>query len=174
MLDQEDEGTRIGVWVALAVVFVVIVGLIGGLTLRKLHARAAAPTAMTAPAAAAVAGGPVDFVDAPLDGDVAGAVYFALGQSALPDGVEPVIAKLAAVAQDAADKRLVLSGFHDASGSADVNANIAKERAKSVRAALIAEGVDASRIVLRKPEVTLADGPPLEARRVEVRLVGAK
>ncbi len=161
MLDQEDEGTRIGVWVALSVVFVVIMGLIFGLVVRQMNAKRAGPASTTA----------IMFIDAPLEGDVAGSVYFALGQSALPEGATPVISKLASVVQESPAKRIVLSGFHDASGAADVNANIAKERAKTVRTALIAEGVSASRIALRKPEVTLADGPPLEARRVEARLV---
>ena len=65
MLDQEDEATRIGVWVALAVVFVIITGLIGGLVVRQMHARHGA-------GAAAV----VTFTDAPLTGDIAGSVYF--------------------------------------------------------------------------------------------------
>ena len=161
MLDQGDEGTRIGVWVALSVVFVVVVGLIGGLVLRQTHAKQATPMAASASS----------FIDAPLEGDVAGSVYFAQSQSALPAGATPVIAKLAAVVQEVPAKRILLAGFHDASGPTDVNAKIAKERAKSVRAALIAEGVLASRIVLRKPEVALADGLPLEARRVEARLI---
>ena len=53
------------------------------------------------------------------------------------------------------------------------NAELAKNRAKAVREALKARGVAADRVVLRKPEQTLASGPAEEARRVEVVLAGA-
>ena len=67
--------------------------------------------------------------------------------------------------------KLVLAGFHDPSGDALVNAELAKNRAKAVRAAITSQGVDAARVALRKPEQTAADGPADEARRVEIRLV---
>ena len=167
MLDQEDEGTRIGVWVALSVVFVVVMGLLAGLVLRQMNAK----RAPTAQAAAVLAVADVVFVEAALDGDLIGSVYFGLGKSAPPEGTEPVVIKVAAAVLDDVKRRILVSGFHDASGSADVNAEVAKQRAIAVRAALIAEGVPAARIALRKPEVTLGDGDPIEARRVEVRLV---
>lgn len=164
MLDQEDEGTRIGVWVALSVVFFVIVGVLGGVILRQMHAKAAT-------AAAAVSVDAAGFIDAPLEGDIVGTVYFALGQSALPDGVQPVLDKAVLAIQEAPQRRVVVSGFHDASGTAAVNTEIAKARAKTVREALTADGVSASRIALRKPAETLGGEEPIEARRVEIRLV---
>ncbi len=63
------------------------------------------------------------------------------------------------------------SGFHDPSGDPAINAELAKNRAKAVREALVARGGAAEHIVLRKPEQTAADGPAAEARRVELRLV---
>jgi outer membrane protein OmpA-like peptidoglycan-associated protein len=168
MLDQEDEGTRIGVTLTLAVVFVVIFGLIAGLVVRQASLKKA-PAAVTSTTAAAAL--PAEFIDAPLGGDLVGSLYFALGQSALPDGAEPVVIKVALTVLDDPKRRVLVSGFHDASGSAEVNAEVARQRAVSVRSALIAEGVPAERIALRKPEVTLGDADPIEARRVEVRLV---
>lgn len=165
MLDQEDEGTRIGVWVALGVVFFVLVGVIGGVVVRHMNGKApAAPTAQ-------VAADGLSFIDAPLEGDLVGTVYFALGQSTLPEGAQPMLDKAVLAVQDAPQRRIVLSGFHDASGTAGVNAEIAKARAAVVREALSAEGVSAARIALRKPDVTLGDGTAPEARRVEIRLV---
>ena len=61
--------------------------------------------------------------------------------------------------------------FHDASGTPGVNAEIAKARAKAVREALTAAGIEPARIALRKPDVTLGDGSAPEARRVEIRLI---
>lgn len=63
------------------------------------------------------------------------------------------------------------AGFHDTSGDAAHNAGLAKQRAKVVRVALTAQGADAARVQLRKPEQTALGGPAEEARRVEVRLV---
>ena len=68
-------------------------------------------------------------------------------------------------------KKLVIAGFHDPSGDAAHNAELAKQRAKAVRAALVARGADAARVQLRKPERTALGGPAEQARRVEVRLV---
>ena len=65
----------------------------------------------------------------------------------------------------------MIAGFHDPSGDPAHNAELAKQRAKAVRAALMAQGCDPARVQLRKPEQTALGGPPEEARRVEVRLV---
>ncbi|MBN9205109.1 OmpA family protein [Methylibium petroleiphilum] len=166
MFDQEDEGTRIGVWTALAVVFLVVAGLIGGLAIRAMNAAAVGDGAQAAAGTEALA-----FVDGPLEGEVVGTVYFAVGQAVLPDGALVALDKAIQAVKDAPQQRVVLSGFHDASGAAALNAELAKARAKAVRAALVAEGVDAARIALRKPDVTLGDGAAPEARRVEIRLV---
>ncbi|WP_428421298.1 OmpA family protein [Methylibium sp.] len=165
MFDQEDEGTRIGVWTALAVVFLVVAGLIGGLAIRAMNAAGDAVPQAGAGAEA------IAFVDGPLEGDVVGTVYFAVGQSRLPDGALVALDKAIQAVKDEPQRHVVLSGFHDASGAAALNAELAKARAKTVRAALVAEGIDAARITLRKPDVTLGDGEAPEARRVEIRLV---
>ena len=83
MFDQEDEGTRIGVWTVLAVVFLVVAGLIGGLAIRAMNAAAGGGSVQAGATAGAEA---LTFVDGPLEGDVVGTVYFAVGQSVLPDG----------------------------------------------------------------------------------------
>jgi outer membrane protein OmpA-like peptidoglycan-associated protein len=164
MLDQEDEGTRIGVWVALGVVFFVLVGVIGGLIVRQMHAHAAAKAK---PAMAADA-----LVDVPLTGELLGKLYFESGSAALPpdaaaSAVEPAVKALAA----APGKKLVLAGFHDATGDAKTNAELAKQRALAARTALVAGGIDKKQVLLRKPESTTGDGSLQEARRVEIRLV---
>ena len=162
MLDQEDEGTRIGVWVALGVVFFVLVGVIGGLVLRHMHGKA--PAAQ--PAAVAEA-----FVDGPISGDLVGTLYFDLGKAELPADAAAKLADVAKALAGAPARRLVLSGFHDASGDPAKNAELAKQRALAARDALKAAGADAARIQLRKPESTTGDGTAQEARRVELRLV---
>lgn len=166
MSDQEDNHTRVGLWIVFGVVFAVVVGVVGSVVVRQVRGPAQPPAVSAAAGADATS-----FIDAPLEGDLIGTVYFALGQSSLPDGAQPMLDKAVAAAQEAPQRRIVLSGFHDASGTAGVNAEIAKARAKTVREALTADGVSAARIALRKPDVTLGDGSAPEARRVEIRLV---
>jgi K(+)-stimulated pyrophosphate-energized sodium pump len=72
------------------------------------------------------------------------------------------------VAAVASGKKAVISGFHDASGDAAKNAELAKQRAMAVRDALQGLGVGADKIELKKPEETTAGGPAELARRVEV------
>ena len=168
MMDDNDDGARVGLWVVLGIITLLLFGLIGGLAIRSTHAKKAAPpVAMaTAPAAAA------DMLfEAPLSGDLVGKLYFELGKAALPADATAALAPVLKALADFPAKKLVLAGFHDPSGDALVNAELAKNRAKAVRAALSAQGVAADRLVLRKPEQTAAGGTADEARRVEVRLV---
>jgi outer membrane protein OmpA-like peptidoglycan-associated protein len=64
--------------------------------------------------------------------------------------------------------KAVISGFHDPRGSAARNEQLAKGRAQSTYDALVAAGVDASRIEMRKPADVNGGGDLNEARRVEV------
>ena len=66
---------------------------------------------------------------------------------------------------------LAIRATHDPSGDATVNQELARNRARAVRAAITSQGVAADRVALRKPEQTATDGPADEARRVEIRLV---
>ena len=167
MLDDQDEGARIGVWVALGVVAMLLFGLIFGLAYRSTKDKAPA-----APKAAAVAVTSADAVlDLPLSGDVVGKVYFELGKAELPGDAAKALDDTLAAAKGDAAKKVMLSGFHDASGDPAKNAELARERAKAVRAALQAAGLDAARIALRKPESTTGSGDDKEARRVEARLL---
>ncbi len=168
MLDDVDDGARIGVWTALGVVAFLLFGLLGGLALRSLHGKAA-----PAPAATPVA--TLEVVEAlyegPLAGDVIGTIYFATAETALPAEAGAVVDAVKAAAEAGATRQLVLSGFHDATGDPAKNAELAKNRAKAVRAALHAAGLAPQRVLLRKPEVTTGDGDDRQARRVEIRLL---
>lgn len=165
MLDDNDTGARVGVWTVFGIITLLLFGLIGGLAIRQSH-KSAAPAA-TAPAAAAEEA----LLDGPATGDLAGTVFFASGAAALPAEAAAEVAKVKAALDAAPAKKLVLSGFHDASGDPAHNAELAKERAKAVRTALQAAGIDAARVALRKPESTLAGGDAQAARRVEMRIV---
>jgi cytochrome c oxidase subunit II len=97
-------------------------------------------------------------------------VYFASGVSKLDAAALKAIASAAAYLKDHADTKVALSGYVDATGSAAKNAEIAKQRAVGVRAALEKAGVASSRITMQKPEkITAAPGKEAQARRVEIR-----
>ena len=172
MLDEMDDGARVGVWTALGVVAFLLFGLLGGLALKTLHDKKAKPAVAAAAAPAAATAAAADAVlDLPLAGDVVGTLYFDSGAAALPADAAAVVAAVKAAAEGAPGRKLVLSGFHDETGDPAKNAELAKERAKAGRAALQEAGVPADRVALRKPESTTGSGQDREARRVEVRLL---
>lgn len=162
MLDDLDDGARVGVWTTLGLITLLLFGLLGGLAMRQLKANKA-PASVTAPAEALLEG--------PLTGDLTGTLYFASGGADLPTDAQAELASVKAAVDAAPTRKLVLSGFHDTTGDPAMNAELAKKRALAVREALKAAGVDGSRIQLRKPESTAGDGRPEHARRVEIRLV---
>ena len=95
--------------------------------------------------------------------------YFVSGKAEVAAGANEALSDV--VKGVAEGKRAVISGFHDATGSAEINAELAKQRAQAVQAALMALGVAEDKVELKKPEQTQADGSNAEARRVEVILV---
>lgn len=171
MLDSEDEGTRIGVWVVVGVVIFVLVGVIGGVLLRGMNKKAAAKAAKPVVVAVAASVSADALIDAPLTGELLGKLYFDSGLDALPPDAQPAVEGAFRQLMTSPARKIVLSGFHDASGDTKTNAELAKKRALAVRRALIALGADARRVLLRKPESTTGDGSLQEARRVEMRLV---
>jgi outer membrane protein OmpA-like peptidoglycan-associated protein len=174
MMDDIDEGARTGVWVALGVVAFLLFGLLGSLMIRQINIGKAAAVAAAAPAPAAVAV-PMPQVDemkdVALTGVVAGTLFFASGSAALPADAGVVLAAVRDVAAAQPGRNLLISGFHDATGDPVKNADLAKERAKAVREALVSAGVDRARLVMRKPESTTGEGDNPQARRVEIRAV---
>lgn len=94
--------------------------------------------------------------------------YFASGKSDLAVGAKVALTDVVKGAQ--AGRKLVVSGYHDATGNPAQNEQLAMRRAVAVRDALIDSGVAAAKIELKKPEVSTASGGNAEARRVEVAL----
>lgn len=170
MLDEEDQGTRVGVWVTLSLIAFLLFGLIGGLVIRQMNLKHGSVVASAAEPAAAVVVTET-LIEGPLTGDLAGTVYFELDAATLPASADPELVKAKAALDAAPARKIVLSGFHDASGDPAHNAELAKQRALSVREALRIMGIEAGRIALRKPESTVGDGNAQEARRVELRIV---
>ena len=134
---------------------------------------AATPSSASASAAGAVSAAVTATAVAPSVAAAANTpsarVLFATGKSELSEKSRARLAKFAAGAKEAKGK-IVISGFHDARGSAAKNAELAKARAKAVSQALQAAGIDAARMEMRKPQELVGSADPQEARRVDVRI----
>ena len=136
--------------------------LLGLLWLLKIatpaNCAAAAPAA--APAVAAIAAAPT----APS----AARIYFDVDVSDKIAEGEPLLAPIVAWLAANPSARVVVTGYHDPTGGAQRNHDLAKSRAQTVQAVLVAAGVAADRIELVKPISTDGGGDLKEARRVEV------
>ena len=96
-------------------------------------------------------------------------VFFATGQSSLDEAAQKTVQEAAQWLGANAEVKIALSGYVDATGSADVNAELAKQRAQAVAKALTDAGVAAERIELRKPQtITDSSGADEQARRVDI------
>jgi K(+)-stimulated pyrophosphate-energized sodium pump len=136
------------------------------------------PATVSAVAPAAVAASGVDKMAATAQAAADGAsikveggvvkFFFTTGKAELAAGAPAALADI--VKGVAAGKKAVISGFHDASGDPAKNAELAKQRAFSVRDALKAAGVAEDKIELKKPEQLTGSGDAAQARRVEVVL----
>jgi outer membrane protein OmpA-like peptidoglycan-associated protein len=94
--------------------------------------------------------------------------YFASGKADLAPGAGEALVDVVRAAR--AGKKVVIAGFHDVSGQAAVNAELARRRALAVRDALKAAGVADSQITLQKTAQRAGSGSDAEARRVEITL----
>jgi outer membrane protein OmpA-like peptidoglycan-associated protein len=154
--DDDNQGLVLGI---LFGVIALVISLVIGVSIYKTNSMAAATPA---PAAADVTtdGASVKVVDGVVK------FYFASGKADVAAGGNEALAEV--VKAVATGKKVLISGFHDASGDPALNAELAKQRALAVRDALKTLGVPEDKVELKKPEQALANGPAPEARRVEV------
>lgn len=187
--DNQQENTGVIAVVAIAILIAIGTALFMGVGAVRKQAQAAGSTVgLTASAAveadvdaSAVQPAAVAVADdansntAPVDDEAAikvvdGVVrfYFATGKSAVADGAQEALAEAVAAAK--AGKTLVISGYHDSTGSPELNAELAKKRALAVRDILLEQGVAEAAIELKKPEAmpSTTHGSDPEARRVDV------
>lgn len=152
MSDANDDVQNYALAVLAGVVALVVAGVIA---LAVSTGRSAVPARPAAPAAAQE-GQP--------------RIYFEVDSDALPADASEVLNRVADAARGKPGTTVLISGFHDASGNPEHNADLAKRRAQAVRHALEANGVTPSQLVLAKPQETTGGTDPREARRVELRL----
>jgi outer membrane protein OmpA-like peptidoglycan-associated protein len=95
-------------------------------------------------------------------------VFFDVDVSSMPAGGAESLQPIVDYAAANPGATVVVSGFHDPSGDAAHNEELAKNRAMAVRDTLVAAGVADTRISMEKPVVTEGGGSSAQARRVEV------
>lgn len=104
---------------------------------------------------------------------------FATGQYALSAQARSEVGRIAAVLTQYPDRSISLEGHTDAVGSEESNQILSEQRAESVRAALIAEGVDPARTDVfgygesRPISTNTTAAGRAENRRVEIVILGA-
>ena len=173
---DDDSQQRFALGFLFALIALVVSTVVGVVVYKRGIAHAPTAPAATAAGAtgagAAAAPGSVVVVDDAATVVVEGGVvkfYFATGKADLAAGANEALAEIVKGVVEGG-KTAVVSGFHDATGDAAFNEELAKQRALAVREALTALGVAEDRIELKKPEVTQGSGSNAEARRVEVVL----
>lgn len=167
---DQDQDLRVVV-VVLIVTILLAVGLALGIGIDRARGDAPAPAAQPAAAveAAPAAAAPAADASVVVENGVV-KFYFASGKADLAPGALAALGDAIAAAQ--AGKRLLLSGYHDATGDPAMNAELAKQRALAVRDALVGAGVAETSLDLKKPEVAVGGSHDAEARRVEVVIGG--
>ena len=97
-------------------------------------------------------------------------LFFAVGSAVLEGPQEKGLAQLITTMTAEPRLKATISGYHSAAGTVAANQELAKQRAFSVRDALLAAGVKGDRVVLDKPQQVSANtaGEDAQARRVEV------
>jgi cytochrome c oxidase subunit 2 len=95
-------------------------------------------------------------------------IYFETGKSTLPDEAQAAVGAAADYAKAHPDAKFTLSGFTDVTGSAEVNAKLAKTRAVAVRDALKDAGIAEDHMILKKPETVTGGSDAKQARRVQI------
>lgn len=168
MFDEEDREIGYALLLAIGVAILVSIfsiGMAGGSAIGQFGGKSKAAAATALPVAPEpTASGNAAAVPPPVM-----KIYFELGKADLPADVQARLAPLLSAAREQR-RAWVISGYHDASGDAAANAELAKQRAFAVRDLIVAAGASAATIELTKPTATLGGADPREARRVEVSL----
>lgn len=168
--DNEPEQRVVAV-VLISLIALIVAGVLGlGVFKARGDKAATAPAAASVASVAAPGAAMVSTTDASVVVDN-GVVkfYFATGKADLASGALAALAEAIEAAKGGS--RLVISGFHDATGDPAFNAELARQRAFAVRDALTGAGVPESSLELNKPAVTTGTGADAEARRVEVVII---
>lgn len=153
--DDDNQGVVLGV---LFGVIALVIGLVVGVGIYKTNM-------MAAPKAAVAADAMADGASIRVENGVV-KFYFASAKADIASGADEALRHVVMAVNEG--KKVIISGFHDATGDMAKNEELAKQRAFAVRDALKGLGVAEDKIELKKPEAMTGTGSNAEARRVEV------
>ncbi len=128
----------------------------------------AAPSADAKPAEMAKPAETAKPAEAAVPGALPAKIYFAAGKKDLPSDVKVSLDATLAFLKGRANAKVDITGFTDQTGNREANLELAKERAKAVRAALEAAGIAKDRINMKPPTEITGGVDNKEARRVEI------
>ena len=104
-------------------------------------------------------------------------VLFAINSSYLSEAAKTELDKLVRLLEDYKDRRLIVTGHTDATGTADYNLWLSEKRAESVKSHLVSQGIAENRFTIQGLGQTKPIAPNntaegrLKNRRVEVTIV---
>ncbi len=173
MFSQDDESTGVALGVVFGVI-ALVVSLVIGMSIYQKNklAKMAREVAVAAAPVAAVAAPVALAADAASVKVENGAVkfYFAAGKAELAQDGAKVLAEILTAAKTG--KKVGISGFVDASGDPQKNAELAKLRALAVKDLLLKVGVAEGQIVMVRPsDIKAGATSAAEGRRVEVFMI---
>jgi outer membrane protein OmpA-like peptidoglycan-associated protein len=154
VFEEEDKETGYAVFLAITLAIVVSLSMI----------------AVAVGSMIGQAGGKPASAAAPSMVRVISQVYFEPGKAEPPPDVLMLLRPAIRAAMAMEGSKLVISGYHDGSGDAAANAELARRRAMTVREVLTAAGISEQRIELARHVVAVGSTDPNEARRVDVTL----
>ena len=96
------------------------------------------------------------------------ALYFDTARADLPGDASGQLAPLVAWLKANPSARVGISGYHDRHGDAAFNAELAHNRARAARDALLAAGVSREQLLMVRPQETTGGPDDRRARRVDV------
>ncbi len=173
MFSQDDESTGVALGVVFGVI-ALVVSLVIGMSIYQKNklAKMAREVAVAAAPVAAVAAPVALAADAASVKVENGAVkfYFAAGKAELAQDGAKALAEILTAAKTG--KKVGISGFVDASGDPQKNAELAKLRALAVKDLLLKVGVAEGQIVMVRPsDIKAGATSAAEGRRVEVFMI---
>lgn len=95
--------------------------------------------------------------------------FFAPSKTQLPTSADSAFQDIVTAIQGG--QRIQIAGFHDETGNAQLNTELAKKRAHMIHQHLVRLGAPASAMNIKKPALAAPSSNHAEARRVEVVFV---
>jgi len=97
-------------------------------------------------------------------------LYFRINSATKPANASSTVSGIIEYLNSNVSSKVMVSGFHDATGNLELNQILSLKRADTVANVLSKAGIPRNRILVTKPTQTVGTGTFNEARRVEVKI----